>query len=284
MTDPLDPALRPLSAPLLGSERAVVRMARRKLEEYAPSEAAIVEAFESGNIDFLLSQIPFSVLAEEYAEELYEEMEEESDRSGVRAAVAVGAGAALWGAFARNRANRRVRVRANQAALFKGDAARRGVVEMFRRLGLAQISFDPEVAARIVNASFGLGPRFAGAVVSNYLGLLEGATSLAQIRSAESRALRYARSLVDASLQRDARTRIMEASNIGRLDALRQAVDEGFLPLGSLKVWVAQEDACAECEEVDGEMVPVDSGFPSAGGAYAPPLHPNCRCTVEPVR
>lgn len=45
------------------------------------------------------------------------------------------------------------------------------------------------------------------------------------------------------------------------------------------KRWVdGQAEACPYCEELNGEVVPLDSDF--SDGSFAPPQHPGCRCTV----
>jgi len=43
--------------------------------------------------------------------------------------------------------------------------------------------------------------------------------------------------------------------------------------------WVAAPDCCDECQELDGTIVAIGEGFPEGD----PPLHPNCRCNVDPV-
>ena len=47
------------------------------------------------------------------------------------------------------------------------------------------------------------------------------------------------------------------------------------------KEWLIASDACDECLPYNGEVVPVESTF--SNGEYAPPLHPNCRCTTLAV-
>lgn len=44
--------------------------------------------------------------------------------------------------------------------------------------------------------------------------------------------------------------------------------------------WLAS-DPCDECEQNDGQIVPVGSAF--ASGDDQPPVHPNCRCVLLPV-
>lgn len=45
------------------------------------------------------------------------------------------------------------------------------------------------------------------------------------------------------------------------------------------KEWKTGAGCCDECDELNGEVVPLDEEFPDGD----PPLHPNCRCDVLPV-
>lgn len=45
------------------------------------------------------------------------------------------------------------------------------------------------------------------------------------------------------------------------------------------KEWKTGAGCCDECDELDGEVVPLDEDFPDGD----PPLHPNCRCDILPV-
>lgn len=81
----------------------------------------------------------------------------------------------------------------------------------------------------------------------------------------------------DARAEMIARTESMDAANEGLAQGWSQAVEEGLLTGDEQKTWIAAEDPCPECEEVDGETVPMDEDF-SVGDD--PPLHPNCRCTM----
>lgn len=82
----------------------------------------------------------------------------------------------------------------------------------------------------------------------------------------------------DARADLIARTEIMSAANEGQRQAWDQAVDEGLLSETAQRVWIATEDACPECDALDGETAPLDDDYPGEGGD-GPPLHPNCRCT-----
>lgn len=74
-----------------------------------------------------------------------------------------------------------------------------------------------------------------------------------------------------------ARTEIMDAANEGLAQSWEQAVEAGLLTGREKKVWISTSNCCDECEELDGEEVPLNEDF-SAGDD--PPLHPNCRCTM----
>ena len=80
-----------------------------------------------------------------------------------------------------------------------------------------------------------------------------------------------------------ARTETMRASNLGQQEAWNQAIDEGLLTGQEKKEWIATPDdrECDDCDDVDGQRVPIDGEFDTSEGSLdGPPLHPNCRCTV----
>lgn len=73
-----------------------------------------------------------------------------------------------------------------------------------------------------------------------------------------------------------ARTETAFADVEGNLAAYRAS------GLVSQKQWLASEDCCDDCQELDGEIVDLDEDFSGDGGS-GPPLHPNCECDVLPV-
>lgn len=75
-----------------------------------------------------------------------------------------------------------------------------------------------------------------------------------------------------------ARTETMLAANEGQRQAWQQAIDDGLLPEGMQRVWIATESACVECDALDGEQINLDEQY-SGNGGDGPPLHPLCRCT-----
>lgn len=82
----------------------------------------------------------------------------------------------------------------------------------------------------------------------------------------------------DARAELIARTESMSAANEGQRQGWDQAVEDGLLRADSKRVWIAAEDPCPECEDLDGEETGLDEDYPNDGGD-GPLLHPNCRCT-----
>lgn len=98
--------------------------------------------------------------------------------------------------------------------------------------------------------------------------------------------------------ERIARTETLKASNNATAWAYRQT---GYV---KAKAWAVNPGACEQCNQFDGKTVPLDDPFLGLGESYSvtdeegneitytndydtvetPPLHPNCRCTIIPVR
>lgn len=97
--------------------------------------------------------------------------------------------------------------------------------------------------------------------------------------------------------ERIARTETLKASNNASVWAYKQT---GYV---TGKQWSVNPDACDQCEEFDGKTLPLDESFLEIGQSYTvgegedaqtytndydtieePPLHPNCRCVIVPVR
>lgn len=92
---------------------------------------------------------------------------------------------------------------------------------------------------------------------------------------------RYASYLHENRAYRIARTELSFAYNRGQLEAVRQAIESGWLPGQAKKVWLTAPDdrLCDICESLDGEERDLDEPF--SIGEDAPPAHPNCRCSVS---
>jgi SPP1 gp7 family putative phage head morphogenesis protein len=73
-----------------------------------------------------------------------------------------------------------------------------------------------------------------------------------------------------------ARTEIAAADMAGSMIAYRAS---GVV---THKEWLTAAGCCEICEALDGVTVALDEEFPDGAGD-APPLHPNCRCSVLPI-
>lgn len=67
-----------------------------------------------------------------------------------------------------------------------------------------------------------------------------------------------------------ARTEVIRASNMGRLDAYRKHDVEKY-------EWVTELNPCPRCADLEGQQ------FSTKDRGPMPPLHPNGRCTIIPV-
>lgn len=95
-------------------------------------------------------------------------------------------------------------------------------------------------------------------------------------------------------LERIARTETLKASNVATQFAYKQT---GYV---KSKEWVVNPGACEFCRALEGKTIRLDENFldigqtleGDEGGDYMidyesitnPPVHPNCRCTIIPVR
>jgi SPP1 gp7 family putative phage head morphogenesis protein len=77
-----------------------------------------------------------------------------------------------------------------------------------------------------------------------------------------------------------ARTETMRASNEGQQEMWAQAIESGLLTGDEFKMWILTPDdrLCDECAAMEGEVVGIMEDFSTGEN---PPLHPNCRCTIE---
>lgn len=89
-----------------------------------------------------------------------------------------------------------------------------------------------------------------------------------------------------SGLKRDVATLVNAAGNAGATAVADAA--------GLATVWVAETNACVECLAYSGRVAKPGKSFPggltygaksyNADPVAYPPRHPNCRCTVEPLR
>lgn len=84
-----------------------------------------------------------------------------------------------------------------------------------------------------------------------------------------------------------ARTETIDAANAGQLAAWKGAAKAGlFNPAQTSRIWSAASDrrTCERCAALDEQTVDFDEPFDADGeSVFAPPLHPNCRCSVSLV-
>jgi hypothetical protein len=145
-------------------------------------------------------------------------------------------------------------------------------------------------AAREIERVVGLHDRWQRAVDNFYLREIDRISATKPIdvavEEAQANAIAYHDTLVRARALNIARTEILAAQNIGQILSWYQAADNGVLNLGlAEKEWVVGPDGwrginvCDECMDLAGKRVPVTDVFPN--GEFSPPLHPNCRCTMN---
>ena len=143
---------------------------------------------------------------------------------------------------------------------------------------------DGREVEKQLSRQIGLFPRWAEAVDKQYytnLGMFqEQGLSFRDARDkAQGLADKYRDRLIEARANNIARTEIVRASNQGRYVSWLQAADAGLIdPAIAVKEWIAEADACPDCDEADGEMVGLEEDFST--GESMPPGHPSCRCSA----
>lgn len=130
----------------------------------------------------------------------------------------------------------------------------------------------------------GLFPRWASAVDKQYYTNLavfqeQGLSFREAADKAQGLADKYRDRLIEARANNIARTEIVTASNQGRYISWLQAADAGLIdPAIAVKEWIAEADACPDCEAADGETVGLEEDFST--DESMPPAHPSCRCSA----
>ncbi len=103
----------------------------------------------------------------------------------------------------------------------------------------------------------------------------------------EARVGRYRDKLIRGRAKTIARTETIAAQAQGRNASWNQAKDSGDLPPNVERVWVSAPESpnpdrpCEICLDLDGKTATLTGNYSSAyeGAVFAPPVHPNCRCT-----
>ena len=143
---------------------------------------------------------------------------------------------------------------------------------------------NPRDIAGMIDRQVGLFPRWAQAVENRYqtslTGFMGGGLSYGEAHDrAQNLADAYRERLIDKRCQMIARTEVIRAANEGRALSWVQATEAGLIdPATTTKEWVAEADACDDCDFLNEEQVWLEESFSS--GDDMPPAHPNCRCSA----
>ncbi len=136
---------------------------------------------------------------------------------------------------------------------------------------------SPYILAQRIRPIVGLTHREAMAVSKFMIALMGEGVSADLITK---QVANYTKFLHKNRAQRIARTELSDAYNFGQIDAIRQAVDEEWLPGQPQKTWMAGGinpcEICLANEEAG--AISVDSAFPS--GDDTPTAHPQCECAL----
>ena len=108
-------------------------------------------------------------------------------------------------------------------------------------------------------------------------------------KKARIAAAKYAEKQQRTRAETIARTEAAYAYNYGNDTAIRQAVEQGKIPI-MRKIWSTAADGhvCGACEDLEGTEIDMDKDFSVTIGkkvkrtlsAPVPPLHPRCKCAV----
>jgi hypothetical protein len=147
--------------------------------------------------------------------------------------------------------------------------------------GLEQ-GLPSRVLGERLRQTWALTPRYAQAVENYRAGLLKQDRSP---RSVNTLVRRYAERLFDRRMRTLGQSEAMTAFNLGREAQWLQAVQEGRMAPGTMKMWVTAQDelVCPVCRPMDGLTAPLGQPFEGEVATLVPPAHPNCRCLIIPV-
>lgn len=149
--------------------------------------------------------------------------------------------------------------------------------------GLFALGIGASAAARLIHAGIGMEERQANAVVNLIGANIDEIGEAAAVRAAGNSIAGH----ISHRAVRIANSESIRMETLGRLGIWEVAAEVGFIP--NQKRWFTVEDdmVCEFCEPMNGQTVEFGRQFISPQGLGAvdgPPLHPNCRCTVELVR
>lgn len=149
-------------------------------------------------------------------------------------------------------------------------------------------------AARYIRPAVGLNSRQAAANIRYYKAVKEQLSkehprmkAEAMERRARDLALKYADRQRRQRAETIARTELATAYHTGNDMAVRQAMEQGLLPMVK-KVWSTARDdrVCPVCAALEGMEIAMDGQFSFRAGkkggcVLIPPAHPRCACAVK---
>ncbi len=137
----------------------------------------------------------------------------------------------------------------------------------------------PEALVRDIKAVVGLDTRLANAVQRRADELRTQGMKPAKVQQATQV---YADQLLQHRAEMIARTETAAVETDAKQAAWEVAAADGLVDR-PLQEWVANAEACADCQAMDGDKILVGEQFFSHqyGFVKGPPLHPHCACGVE---
>lgn len=140
---------------------------------------------------------------------------------------------------------------------------------------------SPSAIVAEIKDTVGLTKKMRARVKARATKMKEEGFTQTQIKTAREK---FSNQLRTQRAETIARTETLDAQTQGIKDAWQTAQDDGLMPKGTKKKWVATNDDRLSdiCEELDNQEVPIDDQFDSSivGPVDRPPAHPNCRSTM----
>lgn len=145
---------------------------------------------------------------------------------------------------------------------------------------------SPDVISKVIDQILQVDTRMVEAI-GRRMSTLPPNLNSNQVAGVLEMSLKGAASRRAATIQR---TETLNATNLGQRFTWMQAMEDGLLRKDALVKWVTTPDdrLCKWCSKMANTSIQVfDDGFTRSDGQgiiEAPPLHPNCRCTVAITR
>ncbi len=140
-------------------------------------------------------------------------------------------------------------------------------------------ALDQDQARSIISNSVGLNSLQARAVRSKIARMAEDGVDIDEI---EREASVYSDKLLNARAELIATEETQRAIAKAQELSWKVGRDDGEIGEDWLKHWLAADDACPVCLELDGQEVPLDEEFDSSAGSFKAPPEPHigCKCVL----